>query len=125
MTSILQGSLASKIHKAFQRQGIPIAGTLRRETAGGQDEYGDPIFTVTTYDFEGFVDDFDDMTRAAAGIPQSDRRVNIFSPSLSIEPRIDDKVLVPGFGWMKLRDVRVDPAKALWQAQAYAVDDPS
>ena len=126
MTSWLQGKLADQIYKGFKRQGMVLAGSLRREEVTGLDGYGDPIYSVSTYDFEGYVDDFSALTRQGAGIPQGDRRVNIFAKSLSVTPQIGDDVTVEGYGWMKLRtNISIDPAKTLWECQAYEIEDPT
>lgn len=125
MASPLSGALARQIDQAFRQSGLPLAGTLRRE---GESTFNADGFLVpgspATYPMRGYVDDYSDIRRAQAGIPQGDRIAAIFGASVSVAPQIGDKVKYPGYDWMQIRAVTVDPAKALYECQAFEVGAP-
>lgn len=125
MASPLSGPLAKRIDKAFKSSKLPLSGTLYREASTTLDANNDPVVTYTSYTFRGYVDEYSDTRRATAGIPMGDRIAAIFGASLSVVPEIGDVVKYPGYNHMKLREVPTDPAKALYECQAYEVDDPT
>lgn len=106
------------------------SGVIRRYQAStGLDSYGRPIGSMLLQTkIEGFVDDYSALTRAQAGIPSTDMRVNIFGASLPFAPQIDDFVRIDqnsGSRWYRLRTrIDTDPAEALWQCQAQACEAP-
>lgn len=122
--TLLQGAMAKAVYKMMKAQNVPLAATLRREEVTGLDPWGDPISSVVNYPCEGFVDDYEDLTRTAVGIPADDRRVNLFAVTLSVDPQIGDKITVEGFGWLQVRKVRTDPARAVWELQAFGISAP-
>lgn len=125
MASLLTGKLAKAIFKGFK--GKLLKGELRRETPGGTlDEYNDPIDSAISYfSIEGFTDEFSDFYRAQAGIPETDLIVAFFSQSSpGLVPQKDDKVSFDGVTWFQLRKIKVDPAGALYENQAYAIPPP-
>ncbi len=124
MAGLLTGKIADAIFKGFK--GKLLTGELRRETPNDiLDEYGDPTLpTISYFSLEGFVDEFSDMYRVKAGIPDTDLKVNIFAKSApTLTPTKDDKVLMNGV-WYQLRKVRTDPATALWTCQSFRIDPP-
>lgn len=124
MAGLLTGKIAAAIFKGFK--GKLLTGELRHETPNDVlDEYGDPTLPAINYTpIEGFVDEFSDMYRAKAGIPDTDLKVNIFAQSApGLTPTKDDKVLMNGV-WYQLRKVKTDPATALWTCQAFRIDPP-
>lgn len=136
MASFLD-EMAGSIYAGFK--GKLRSGALRRLSGGtGQDGHGRPIAAdPTLYPCEGFVDGYSEHTRATAGIPLTDVRVNIFGASLppGFVPRKDDMVRVdyPAANgraaysqWHQLRErVEADPANALFSCQAFEVGAPS
>lgn len=128
MAGLLTGKIAKAIFKGFK--GKLLSGELRRESpSSSNDEYGDPMTVAPTYfSIEGFTDEFTELYKAKAGIPESDLKVNIFSESSpGLEPRKDDKVsFTDQFGtrWYQLRKVKIDPAGALWVCQAFKIETP-
>jgi hypothetical protein len=127
---ILEGSLAEQIYKGFK--GRLLSGIIRQRavpTSGALDTYGDPIdLAPVDTALEGFTEDYDDAFRARAGIPGTDLKVNIFAKSCpAITPGKDDLVKFTRAGvaeWYQLRRVKVDPAGALWECQAFRIKDP-
>jgi len=137
VASFLDG-MAGAIFAGFKGQ--LRKGVIRRlgPGAGGLDGHGRPQQPVPTLSpLEGFVDDYSDFTRAQAGIPAHDRRVNIFGASLppGFTPRKDDMVRLdyPAANgaparaeWYQLRErIMTDPAKALWLCQSFETGAPS
>lgn len=135
VVGLLDGDLQKAIYDGFR--GRLFKGVLRRyesPTSGGLDPKGDPIDTSDYNEFaiEGFRDEYSRFTMAQSGIPETDYKVCIFggsSPDLT--PRGGDIVrLDPKTGsfWSRLRGgkggVKVDPAGALWECQAFAADAP-
>lgn len=121
MASILSGSLARQVDAAFRSSGIPITATLKRNTGSTVNGFGDVVGAWTEYPCRAFVDDYDAAYKAQAGIPSTDFRVNIWGASLSVEPDVNDYVKVLGYDWVKVRQVRTDPAKALFECQVHTV----
>lgn len=129
---LLDGGLATSIYRGFK--GRLLSGEIRQYVApqsGGHDEFGDPAATLVPVDtaIEGFTEDYDDAYAARAGIPGTDFKVNIFAQSApAITPGKDDTGYFTRAGvkeWFQLREVRTDPAKALWTCQAFSIPEPS
>ena len=122
-------SLLDKIPKQIFAgfKGKLLAGVLRRPAPGPLlDDYGDPTTTVvTTYNCQGFVDNFSVFYLAQAGIPLTDIKWNIFAASLtgSLVPQKDDQVQFRE-QWYQIRTVNTDPAQALWFGAAFAIEAP-
>lgn len=94
------------------------AATLTRATgSGGWNE--DPGSTAT-YPCKALVEGYSDHLRAVAGIPDTDSRILIVGTSIAVTPLKGDTVSLNGFDWSLIR-VDVDPAKAMWTAQARPV----
>ena len=122
MSSLLEGALAKSIAQAFK--GKLIAGTLRRSSTTSVDSKGDPVVATADYPFNGFTDTYSVYTKAAAGIPETDLKVNILGASIAVVPRKDDQVQLGG-QWFHLRNTMTDPAKALYECQAYLIPNQS
>lgn len=121
---LLDGDIAKAIFAGFK--GKLLAGEVRRESAaGGLDEHGDPVAVAVSYTaMEGFTDEYSDFYRAQLNIPDTDLKVNIFAQSApGFEPTKDDKVRF-GSKWYQLRKIKVDPAGALWECQAFEIEAP-
>jgi hypothetical protein len=119
---LLDGGLAAIVGNALDF--LLLDGTLRRETSTTVDEHGAPVATaVVTFAFRGFDDVYDAAYRARAGIPATDIKICIPAASLATTPRQDDKLTIRGV-WYQARAVVSDPARALWEIQAFAIDTP-
>lgn len=125
MAGLLTGKLAKAVFKGFK--GKLLTGTLRHDVPGTTlDSNGDPTSTTrTVFSVEGFTDEYSAFYRAQAGIPETDLKVNIFSESSpGLTPTKDDRVTFLGV-WYRLRKVKVDPAGALFECQAFEIPKPS
>lgn len=127
--SLLQGYLAQELYNGFR--GKLLRATLWRaapDVSAGLDDRGDPnLTTIFTWACQGFVEDYSDIFRLRAEIPETDSKVNIFAKSLpaGIAPLKDDKVQMPaGQTWWQLRKVATDPATALWVCQSFRCEAP-
>jgi hypothetical protein len=121
VTSVFD-SLASDIFNSLS--GDARIGSLRRETSGGLDEFGDPLPpTITTYAFRGWTENYT-AEWLAAGIPATDVRVLVLAGSISTEPRQGDKVQIESRWWMVSR-IEIDPAGATFSLQCSEVSAPS
>ena len=100
-------------------------GIVRRATAGGVDEWGDPVPSTTAeYPFEGIRESFDASWAASAGIPTTDVGILVLLGSTGIEPAQGDAIQIEG-KWHQVRRVLdVDPAGASMKLQAYEVSEP-
>jgi hypothetical protein len=115
-------SLAADVHAALADDAR--AGTLRRETSGGLDQYGDPVPpVVTTYPMRGWVENYD-ATWISAGIPVTDSKVVILARSISIEPKQSDKLSIQS-KWWSVRAVERDPAGATYSLQCSEIQAPT
>lgn len=100
-------------------------GTIRRTTAGGVDQWGDPVPSTTAdYLFEGIRESFDASWAASAGIPSTDVAILVLLGSTTIEPAQGDTVQVEGAWHMVRRVLDIDPAGASMKLQAYEVSEP-
>lgn len=134
MPSFLDGPLAAALYAGFK--GKMRAATLRKTvipTSGGLDGRGDPLTTTgVRYGCEGFTEDYSELYKTQAGIPATDLKVCIFAASLQagIAPAKQDQVMITGplpggSNWYQIRDVRTDPATALWTCQAFLCPEPA
>lgn len=124
MAGLLTGDIAKAIFKGFK--GKLLAGELRREVATPlTDEFGDALAsTPSFFSVEGFTDQFSDFARASSNIPDTDLIVAIFAQSSpGLVPEKDDKVTFKG-KWYQLRKIKVDPADALYECQAFEIQPP-
>jgi hypothetical protein len=128
---LLDGDLARAIYAGFK--GRLLVGRLLRiapAPSAGLDALGDLQSPgLVAYRLEGFTDQYSDFSRATAGIPDTDVKVCIFGASLpaGIRPLKDDRVAFTRKGvesWYQLRRDATDPAEALWECQAYAIEPP-
>jgi hypothetical protein len=116
--SILDGSIRKAIGAAFKGQ--LRTGALTRQTQGSVDEYGDPIpGAPEEFAVEGFVSNYDEAYRAAAGIPLTDVKVVLILENCETQPLKDDIAQFSDWGSFKLRNVRLDPDKASAVCQAF------
>jgi hypothetical protein len=130
--ALLEGDLAQAIYDGFK--GRLLRGVIRQfqsSESGSLDEYGDPIdLAPVDTAIEGFVEDYDAMYLARAGLPENSIKVNIFAKSApSITPTRDDLVRFDRAGvstWYQLRRVQTDPALAMWTCpDAFEIEDPT
>lgn len=125
MAGLLEGKIAKAIFKGFK--GRLLKGTLRRDTDSTTlDSLGDATSTTKTeFSIEGFTDEFEDLYRVRAGIPETDLKVNIFAESSpGLVPEKDDRVTFQS-KWYQLRKIKIDPAGALYECQAFQVPAPT
>ena len=120
----LLDNLAGQIYAGFKNK-LRLATLLRPvpSASGGLDSLGDPISTtIASYPCQGFTDNYDEMFRARAGIPETDIKVCIFGASLpsGIAPQKDDQVNIVGQTY-QIRRARSDPALALYTCQSFLV----
>lgn len=100
-------------------------GVIRRTTAGGVDQWGDPVPSTTTdYPFEGIRESFDASWAASAGIPETDIAILVLLGSTTVEPKQGDTVQIEGKTHLVRRVLDVDPAGATIRLQAYEVTAP-
>lgn len=128
---LLDGGLDRSIYSGFR--GKLLKGVIRQAGPGGaNDPHGDPIATAAPLTpIEGFTDTYSAFTRAQAGIPSSDVRVNFFAASApGVRPREGNHVRFDrrgaGSTWYQLRGlIEIDPANVLWSCQAFVTKDPT
>ena len=135
VVGLLDGELRQAIWDGFR--GRLLKGVLRRydtPVSGGLDELGDPTDTPapTDYPIEGFRDEYSRFTKLQSGIPETDYKICIFGGSQpDLTPKAGDLVRfdpATGSYWSRLRGgpggVRIDPAGALWECQAFPAEEP-
>ena len=130
---LLTGEIANAIYDGFK--GLLLSGVIRKVTVGASaalDENNDPQDTAPTLiPLEGFADEFSAFTKANAGIPDTDLKVNIFASSMpGTTPEKDDLVRLDDEDnntsqWYQIRKVGTDPATALWVCQSFEVEEPA
>lgn len=133
---LLDGDLARAIHQGFR--GRLLGGVIRRDAAPENvtlDAYGDPETTApVVIPIEGFDEAYSAFSRAQAGIPDTDVRVNIlgyplgdFRPSEGDLIRLDRKDASGNTTsrWFQVRRSSVDSAGALWTCQSFETEAPS
>ena len=86
MVSFLENKLRNAIAAGFK--GKLLIGSIKRTVSSSVDEYGDPIpGTPEVFRVEGFVDNYSDIYRAQAGIPETDSKVVIILGNSGTEPK--------------------------------------
>lgn len=115
---LLDGQIATAIAKGFN--GKLLKGTLRKLTTTGQDAYGDPIQIHADFPAQGFVDNYSDIYRAQAGIPNTDVRITLIAGLTRSSPTKDDEILMQG-SYYRIRAVTADPALAHYECQSFGV----
>lgn len=121
MTSFLDPSqLRAKIAAGFK--GKLLIGILTRVESSGLNEYGDPIEGAETeYTIQGFCDEYSEVYRERAGIPEGDTKVVLIAGLCETEPLKDDKISFAGFPLFQVRKVKTDPALAHYECQSYKI----
>lgn len=121
MVSFLDPSqLRAKIAAGFK--GKLLVGSLTRVGSTTVDEYGDPVPGATqTFVVNGLVDEYNDVYRAQAGIPETDSKIILIAGLSEVEPQKDDKITFPNFSTFQVRKVKTDPARAHFECQSYMV----
>lgn len=117
MSSSIFPSIKVKIGNAFK--GKLYTGLLTRDS--------DPIWvdnvltdgTPQSFRVEGFPDQYSEMYRAQAGIPQGDSKITLIAANCQTTPKKDDKITFTGFGTFVVREVKTDPATAAYECQVY------
>jgi len=119
--SLLQSRIRLAIASGFKEK--LLIGTLSRVTDSGVDAFGDPVVgAAVNYRCEGFIDQYSDAYRVAAGIPETDAKVVLILGNTEVEPQKNDSVNFPNFGTYKLRgSIKIDPARASAECQAFRV----
>jgi hypothetical protein len=141
MVSILQGKLKKDIARAFK--GKLSKGVIRRNETSSLDDFGDPqVDSFTDYPFDGIRENFDAKYAAEAGIPDTDVMIMVILGTTKVIPNQSDLVFITvldikqaafpfstygtmqGF-WHQIRRVlKVDPAGATQNLQAYVINPP-
>lgn len=118
--SILLGDLAQTVADALTSAGIPFAVTITRDVAQDSPDPADPLPPVTTsYDGNGFIDDWDASYLASGLVERADVKIVIIATSIAIVPDTGDRVTVRGKTYSVL-NVSADPALATYTLQARA-----
>lgn len=118
MVSFLEGQLKNAIATGFKSR--LLIGTLTRETSSTVNSYGDPVpGAPATYTVEGFIDEYSDIYRAQAGIPEGDSKVILILGNCETEPKKDDQITFTNWPSMKVRKVKIDPARATAECQSF------
>lgn len=121
MSSFLEDKLSNAIASGFKNK--LLTGTLSRISGETLNEYGDIVSeTTTTYSVEGFIDNYSDVYIAQAGIPETDSKVILILGNCETEPLKDDTVSFANWPTMKIRKVKIDPARATAECQSFNVD---
>ncbi|RIK96983.1 MAG: hypothetical protein DCC74_09010 [Proteobacteria bacterium] len=90
--------------------GVLRAGTLYRETPGGDDGYGNQLpGTWAPHAFEGLRGSFNSVLAGLSGIPRTDAKIEILASSCAIAPQRLDKISIEGEWWI-ITEIEVDPA---------------
>lgn len=134
---LLDGGLASEIYRGFR--GKLLGGVIRQPVATTipvvRDRHGDPATPPGTADIkiEGFTEGYSRFTKAQAGIPATDLKLNIFAasapgvtPQATNKVRLDRKVRGRKISqWYQIRGpVEIDEARVLWECQSFEIAEP-
>lgn len=134
---LLDGGLAESIYAGFR--GKLLGGVIRRAAVAEDadlNSHGDPeASTPEEISIEGFPEGYSRFTKAQAGIPGTDLKLNIFAASCpGFEPRKDDQVrldrkrgkVVLSSQWYQIRGpIEIDPASVLWVCQSFEIRAPA
>lgn len=127
---LLTGDIANTVYRSFK--GKLLSGIIRQLSipeSGGLDGNGDPIDAAPIDTAcEGFDDNYSEYFERRFEIPDGDVVIGIFAKSIpGVTLSKDDRVRFDrpeGSEWYQLRKTKIDPARALWQCQAYPIPDP-
>lgn len=136
MAGLLDGGLARSIYQGFR--GKLLKGVIHQLVVpdGTQlDGHGDPetVAPLITK-LEGFPEGYSRFTKAQAGIPTTDLKLNIFAASMpGITPAIGNQVRLDRKAgartiatWYQIRGpVEIDPAGVLWVCQSFEIKAPA
>lgn len=111
--------LRSQLAKGFK--GKLLVGVLTRTENGVPDDNGVPSTTEAKYRVEGFVDHYTAFYRKSAGIPEHDVNVVLISGNCDVNPIKGDKVKFPNYKKYQVRDLKSDPALAVFECQSFEV----
>jgi hypothetical protein len=111
--SILAGALGAEVGEALLDAGLYEDLTLIVVTPGGGPAHDPDPPVETPYPCRGYIGAFSDEYLTGSGLVEAgDIRVDVIGTTLSIEPRIGDKVEVRGRVY-HIVNVSGDPAGAL------------
>ena len=120
MSSLLESQVRAAIAKGFK--GKLLEGTITRTTSTTVDQYGDPVPGSTiTAACEGFPDEYDDVYRKQAGIPETSVKIILIAGNTAVEPKKTDIVTFRGIDYEILK-VKTDPALAHYECESYRVN---
>lgn len=94
--------------------------TLTRITVTSGGGWHEPETTAEMHDCAALVEAYSDHLRAVGDIPDTDLRLMIVGTSIAVDPLKGDTVRIRGKAYALIR-VDVDPARAMWTAQARPV----
>lgn len=133
---LLDGGLAGSIYRGFK--GKLLKGVIRQPAVAADavlDGHGDPTAAGTRdIKIEGFTEGYSRFTRAQAGIPATDLKLNIFAASApGTTPAIDNLARLDRKAggrttsqWYQIRGpVEIDPGGVLWVCQAFEIKAPA
>lgn len=131
---LLDGNLPASIYQGFR--GKLLGGVIRQAVAAADlDAAGDPETVAPKITkIEGFTENYSAFTRAQAGIPATDLKLNIFSasapgivPAEGNQARLDRKAAGRTISqWYQVRGpVEIDPAGVLWVCQSFEIKAPA
>lgn len=113
---LLDGDIADAVAAGFD--GLLLTGTLQKSTVTDRDEYGDPVYSTSSFAVQGFLDTYSAIMIAAAGIPATDTRIILIAGLCDAVPAIADKVTLGGVVY-QIRNIARDPANATFDMQCY------
>lgn len=125
---LLEGGISRDVYQGLKIAGLALDATLYRPVTSDSvtlDLNGEPIDPVpASYACQGFTDKIKFKIRRD-GVPDCDTLVCIYGWSLpgGVTPEQDDKVNIRN-KWYQLRKPKTDPAKALWECEAFLTTAP-
>lgn len=118
VASPLSGALAAQIYKGMKA--LFLDATLTRDTipttSPDYDPQDPPAPTSTSYTCKAIVEKYAERMRLEGLVNQKDRKVLILANSLSVTPRVNDRVTISGVTFLVML-VETDPATAVWTLQ--------
>jgi hypothetical protein len=133
VAGLIDSGLDRSIYAAFR--GKLLKGVLRRlvtPAGGALDGDGDPeAATTQLIKLEGFTEAYSRFSRAQAGIPDTDLKLNIFAGSMrGVRPAIGNQARLDRRGgastWYQIKGpVDIDPAGVLWVCQSFEIEAPA
>lgn len=92
--------------------------TLKKLGAATVDAYGGTTPGATSDSTcRGFIEDYTTTARQMGGIPLTDRKITLFTASMSADPAVGDTLTAEGTDY-EIITVQRDPAAATWVCQA-------